>query len=151
MPLGGVACGASYQRVYDGDVRFEHCYRLDSEPTSNHNTRLACWTEWSRYHTTGQTLDRVEYARRRQAALQSGNAALAGPSVITQPGGPGATSLALVLPPQASTKNSADLTPHQQCSQDCGQAFTECITRCDQPACVQRCGNQVRACLDTCL
>jgi len=26
------ACAASYQSIYEGDIRFEHCYRVDEDP-----------------------------------------------------------------------------------------------------------------------
>ncbi len=194
-------CGASYQRVYEGDVRFEHCYRLDADPTISRDQRLACWSDWSKEHTLGQTSDRVTYARRRQTALQAGEAELAGPSLVTgrpapvasqavalRPGGtvtaPPAQPLSTTsgLPPavtaqvnapsstgapggasgittaqsrtaltQGSGGAPAQLSSHQQCAHDCGTTFTGCITQCADETCGQRCGNQVKVCLDHCL
>jgi hypothetical protein len=173
--LGTIACGASYQRIYEGDVRFEHCYRLDADASVTPQTRLACWSEWTLLHTVGQNHDRVLYARRREAALRSGDAAPAGPALLTgQPSSVSTQHHALVAPPSppsppattgtpaspaakttplavASPPGSAALSSRQLCSQECGQSFTGCVTRCDGPPCAQRCGNQVKVCLDACL
>jgi len=155
-----VACGASYQRVYEGDVRFEHCYRLDADASVSSQMRLSCWSEWSSGHTAGQTLDRVQYARRREAALRGGDASTTGPNLLTgrAPSPPVATqALALntqptaAVPSPAASPSTASLSSRQQCSQECGQLFTECVTRCDQAPCAQKCGNQVKVCLEHCL
>lgn len=62
-------CGASYQAVYEGEVRFEHCYRLDEDPEIPLMQRRECWREWTKFYTFGQTRDRLEYALRRQREL----------------------------------------------------------------------------------
>jgi hypothetical protein len=76
-PLLGVAwawgCGPSVQSIYEGNVRFEHCYRLDIDVNISPTHRLACWQEWLRVYTYGQVRDRIEYARQRLAALQQGD------------------------------------------------------------------------------
>ena len=64
-------CGASYQVVYDGEVQFERCFRLDEDDSFNDQQRLQCWRSWSRDYVYGQTRDRVEYALRRQRELTS--------------------------------------------------------------------------------
>ena len=63
------ACGASYQAVYEGEVRFEHCYRLDEEPGIPPDQVRMCWKDWAQHYTFGQTRDRLEYALRRQREL----------------------------------------------------------------------------------
>lgn len=162
--LGATACGASYQRIYEGDVRFEHCYRLDSDPKIDRQMRLNCWSEWSQFHTPGQTYDRVAYARRREAALRNGDATPTGPTLITGLEPPAVTTQrqaltgsptpaptgAKTLAPAAAT-SAQGLSSRQLCAQECGQGFTNCITRCDQNTCAQKCGAQVKACLDACL
>ncbi len=60
-----LGCGPSVQSIYEGNVRFEHCYRLDLDPAIALPHREACWREWLRAYTYGQTTDRIEYARRR--------------------------------------------------------------------------------------
>jgi hypothetical protein len=66
-------CGPSVQSIYEGNVRFEHCYRLDIDANIASTHRLACWQEWLRGYTYGQVRDRIEYARQRLAALQQGD------------------------------------------------------------------------------
>jgi len=67
------ACGPSVQSIYEGNVRFEHCYRLDLEVDTAPTHRRACWTEWLAMYTYGQPRDRIEYARRRVHAFNSGD------------------------------------------------------------------------------
>jgi hypothetical protein len=68
-----VSCGPSVQSIYEGDVRFEHCYRLDLELDVATTHRQACWTTWLDRYTYGQSRDRLEYARRRVRAFGSGD------------------------------------------------------------------------------
>jgi hypothetical protein len=67
------ACGPSVQSIYEGDVRFEHCYRLDLEVDTAPTHREACWKEWLAMYTYGQPRDRIEYARKRAQAFASGD------------------------------------------------------------------------------
>lgn len=185
LALPSLACGASYQRIYEGDVRFEHCYRLDADSNVSGQSRLACWSDWSRNHTAGQTLDRVAYAKRREESLRAGQSSLVGPSLVTNIPQPAVASQAFALkadsappsatapastspastspataPPAATTPpagtgavpaSTAALTSKQQCSQECGQTFTTCVTRCEQQSCLQKCGNQAKVCIEHCL
>jgi hypothetical protein len=170
-----VGCGASYQRVYEGDVRFEHCYHLDADPRVSQEARRECWAEWAGGHTQGQTRDRVEYAATRQRALLAGDMRPTGPTVLLSAAPPltpppaspprhaqsnlgtiGRQSASLVArpavpaaPPPASP--AADLSTTQSCKQDCGKGFTACIVGCDAGACLRRCGDVVKACVDDCL
>lgn len=66
------ACGSSFQSVYEGDVRFEHCYRLDEESAVPAAQKLSCWEDWAARNSQGQTRDRAEYARMRTKILASG-------------------------------------------------------------------------------
>jgi hypothetical protein len=61
------------QSVNEGSVRFEHCYRLDLDENIGSQHRKACWDEWSRRYTYGQSRDRIEYARRRLRSLAMGD------------------------------------------------------------------------------
>ena len=70
-----VACGPSVQSIYEGNVRFEHCYRLDLEVDTAPTHRRACWSEWLSMYTYGQPRDRIEYARRRLHSFANGDAA----------------------------------------------------------------------------
>jgi hypothetical protein len=167
-----VGCGASYQRVYEGDVRFEHCYRLDSDTRIPQETRRQCWADWAGNQTEGQTRDRVEYAANRQRALLAGDARPTGPAVllgVTSPAPPstaprphsnlhtiGRQSASLIarpaLPPAPAPSSTApEMSSNQACKQDCGKTFTSCIVGCDTGACSRRCGDVVKSCLDDCL
>jgi hypothetical protein len=74
-PAASLSCGPSVQSIYEGDVRFEHCYRLDLELDIATSHRQACWTNWLNRYTYGQTRDRLEYARRRVRSFASGDTA----------------------------------------------------------------------------
>lgn len=67
------ACGPSVQLIYEGNLRFEHCYRLDLDEHIALSHRLMCWSEWAKYYAKGQTRDRVDYAKRRIDALRGGD------------------------------------------------------------------------------
>jgi hypothetical protein len=67
--LLSAACGPSFQAVYEGDKRFEHCYALDDNPNAPMPEKEHCWRDWMLNYTYGQTRDRVEYAAVRQHAL----------------------------------------------------------------------------------
>jgi hypothetical protein len=71
----GVACGPSVQFIYEGNIRFEHCYRLDFDERIAPSHRRACWVEWSDQFSNGQTRDRLEYAKRRIEMLGAGDGA----------------------------------------------------------------------------
>jgi hypothetical protein len=64
-----LACGPSFQAIYEGDARFEHCYAMDDDPTIAMETKAACWADWTKSYRYGQTRDRVEYASLRYRAL----------------------------------------------------------------------------------
>jgi hypothetical protein len=66
-----LSCGPSYQIIYEGDVRFEHCYAVDESTTASMQEKSACWRDWMKRYTYGQTRDRIEYAAGRQSALAS--------------------------------------------------------------------------------
>jgi hypothetical protein len=66
--LAGVACGPSFQAVYEGELHFEHCYALDQMNVGD-EAKKDCWREWLRGYTYGQSNDRVEYAATRFSEL----------------------------------------------------------------------------------
>jgi hypothetical protein len=69
VALASIACGPSFQAVYEGDVQFEHCYALDESATTPLRDKAECWKDWTHNYTYGQTRDRVEYAVSRTYAL----------------------------------------------------------------------------------
>src|SRR5262249_55686964 len=88
-------CSLSYQSVYEGDVRFEHCYRLDEEHRVPIGDKVACWHDWSQKYTYGQTRDRIEYALARERTL---SLAQASGERSAPPGA--STALATIASPQ---------------------------------------------------
>ncbi len=66
---GGAACGPSFQAVYEGNARFEHCYALEENPQAPMPDKASCWRDWSERYTYGQTRDRIHYATARYVAL----------------------------------------------------------------------------------
>jgi hypothetical protein len=70
--LGLQACGPSVQFIYEGNIRFEHCYRLDFDENIAPTHRKACWEDWVLRYTQGQTRDRLDYARRRIHEIEHG-------------------------------------------------------------------------------
>ena len=70
----GLACGPSFQVVYEGDSRFEHCYALDENPNVLMQQKSDCWSDWISHYTYGQTRDRVEFAAVRYRAIMRAGA-----------------------------------------------------------------------------
>ncbi|MGH7282258.1 MAG: hypothetical protein ACRELY_12080, partial [Polyangiaceae bacterium] len=64
-------CGPSFQALYEGDARFEHCYALEDSGSGTMQKRADCWRDWMDHYTFGQTRDRVQYASNRYRALTS--------------------------------------------------------------------------------
>jgi hypothetical protein len=86
--LALAACGPSFQVVYEGDARFEHCYAIDDTPTVSMQEKTDCWTQWMKSYRYGQTRNRVDYAAMRAAALQEAHVAPTDEAVMSAaPGG----------------------------------------------------------------
>jgi hypothetical protein len=68
-----VGCGPSVQSIYEGNVRFEHCYRLDLDLEIVPTHRRHCWEQWLESFRYGQPRDRVEYARKRLKLFANGD------------------------------------------------------------------------------
>ena len=69
LPVATLACGPSFQAVYEGNVRFEHCYAMEERPQLPIHEKAECWHDWSERYTFGQTRDRIHYATARYVAL----------------------------------------------------------------------------------
>lgn len=69
MVGAGLACGPSFQVIYEGNARFEHCYALEENPQTLVPEKADCWRDWSEHYTYGQTRDRIHYATARYVAL----------------------------------------------------------------------------------
>jgi hypothetical protein len=178
--LGGVqACGPSVQSVYEGNVRFEHCYRLDLDPNIAASHREACWESYVQRYHHGQTKDRLEYGRRRARALAAGDTSR--PALrLEQPDGseptspheaPMPTSLHAPPPPtarpaapsvdagatDARAPVDAGVPPEARCSAGCWTAWSSCGgPSCDSDAggkvalACQSCDRDYRRCMQRC-
>lgn len=148
LASASLACGPSVQSIYEGDVRFEHCYRLDLDLNIAPTHREACWKQWLSSYTYGQPRDRIEYARRRTRAFASGDVtrpSLATGSekrpqrrefylVVPQP-----TSVHAPPPPMATPVYAADAgpppaasarPPGSTCASDCAASWQSCGAVC---------------------
>lgn len=174
----GLACGPSFQAVYECDVRFEHCYALDQGSASN-DVKKECWREWLHAYTYGQSRDRVEYAAQRFSELSIGSTlpsidvpehdpdrakrASAGPlptSAFVPPPNvaeraPSAESSSPTAPaPPASAAVSSrtaagEGAPGAACESRCLERWNGCKDGCKGPTC-EHCDRAYRACVPAC-
>jgi hypothetical protein len=178
VALGLAGCGASYQAVYEGEVRFEHCYRLDEEPGIPLTQQRECWREWTRFYTYGQTRDRLEYALRRQRELTT-QIENPGAELVEAPRSDLAASEPVAAPPPTSPfappphvhngKPPTTATPEavelldmltsgkqpaaQSCILTCFTRWQPCIKTCDaknEVECRQGCDAAFKACGQRC-
>jgi hypothetical protein len=181
MMGAGLGCGASYQSMYEGEVRFEHCYRLDEEPTVPLMLRRECWREWNQFYTYGQSRDRIEYAKRREYELATSNekasvapnasseathAPLAGPAPTSAFEPPpkvhvGARETPTLAATEAAESKCGDDDwpepgegpPGQMCLLKCAKHWKACKDAC-QPTnskCKPKCDVGFRACVPRCV
>jgi hypothetical protein len=175
---GGVqACGPSVQAVYEGNVRFEHCYRLDLDPNIAATHRHACWQSYVEGYRYGQTKDRIDYANRRARALSAGDTSrpslrldgvdAAAPTSPTE--APMPTNVHAPPPPMAKTTATADAgrpdasgapeaaAPQAKCSAACWDSWSRCGgLSCDSDAggkvgqACESCDRDYRRCMQRC-
>ena len=170
------ACGPSVQSIYEGNVRFEHCYRLDLEVDTAPTHREACWKEWLGMYTYGQPRDRIEYARRRVRAFATGDLncpkldigdtrkaearqfylVVPAPTSVHAPPPPIATRWygdAGTAPPAPTATLAA--APQDDCGSTCRDSYQLCMRPCDpdatkpDPAC-KACDPDYKACMKRC-
>ena len=148
--LGSLSCGPSVQSIYEGNVRFEHCYRLDLDLEIVPTHRRHCWEQWLESYRYGQPRDHVEYARRRLRLIASGdferpllqiessNTPAGGSSNLAEStvvrGEP--TSVRVPPPPiippgvgmeqPASSAVSTTPAPGDECARDCAKRRADC-------------------------
>jgi hypothetical protein len=176
LTVAGFACGPSVQSIYEGNVRFEHCYRLDLEVDTAPTHRQACWNEWLGMYTYGQPRDRIEYARRRVRAFASGDADrptldigdvkraearqfylvvpaptsvhASPPPIATRWYGDAGAAPAAVVTPVAPA-------PQDECSRACRETYSACSAPCDpdaskpDPGC-KTCDPDYKTCMKRC-
>jgi hypothetical protein len=164
-----LACGPSFQAVYEGDVQFEHCYALDESASATLKEKAGCWRDWTKNYTYGQTRDRVEYAASRHYALT------VAPNLPTDdllqqaaPGGgfrkrliaaPAPTTM--FAPPPNTMPDQVDAgvpaaesapklrPPGAACADDCDADWKSCHDACAGKACAP-CDAAHAACMVTC-
>lgn len=179
-PAAVASCGPSVQSIYEGDVRFEHCYRLDLELDVASTHREACWKTWLDRYTYGQSRDRLEYARRRARAFAVGDTdrpvlrvgenqqqdsrqfylVVPSPTSVHAPPPPIATRVNAT--PEAPPSDSASATlakssdkpaPGEDCAGACRNAFTSCNQACDpsaKSAACKSCDPDYKKCMQRC-
>lgn len=179
-PCLASGCGPSVQSIYEGDVRFEHCYRLDLEVDVAPTHRQACWTTWLDRYTYGQPRDKLEYARRRVRAFASGDVdkpelrvghetaqqdarqfylVVPSPTSVHAPPPPIATRLNAVAEPppapssEALAKSAEKPMPGEDCATACRGAFNSCNQACDPSAktpACKSCDPDYKKCMQRC-
>ncbi len=146
-------CGASFESLYESEVRFEHCYRLDLEPRAAPTHRLFCWQEWLDTYSAEQSRDRLEYAERRVLALRNGDISRPALQVGGTPKRGGSLELprdTTVAPPSTipAGGSEADDATHT-CQNACSEALNGCRSLCEG-AC-DRCVEEYRDCSERCV
>jgi hypothetical protein len=179
LAFGDLACGPSFQAVYESDVHFEHCYALDEGPASA-DSKEECWRGWLRGYTYGQSRDRVEYAAMRFSQLSLGptlpseEVRDARPRRSTPAHGAPMPTNAFAPPPNLAAsasavagtttsappvRNSGSLAPGAECSEGCAQRWTVCRDACDaaqrhsqdpKNGGCEQCDRTYRACVPGC-
>jgi hypothetical protein len=178
LGLAGVsACSMTYQSVYEGDVRFEHCYRLDEERGIPLGEKRTCWHDWTQKYTYGQTRDRIEYALARErtlgqaqalgersappgaantfsnsvAAPQPTNAFAPPPPTLSADGGGTASP---ERPPTVSGLVQAAApplsAPGATCGGTCGKTWAQCTEQCKGSTCQSGCDERYKNCMRSC-
>lgn len=167
-----LACGPSVQSIYEGAVRFEHCYRLDLDLNIASSHREMCWKQWLTQYTYGQPRDRIEYARRRARAFASGDSsrpllALGSaatprrrdfPSVVPEPTSAHASPPPIAAPVSVEAgpppSGSAGV-PGASCAAGCTSSWERCEAACrsggaiSESAC-KSCDPDYRRCMKRC-
>jgi hypothetical protein len=171
------ACGPSFQAVYEGDVRFEHCYALDENAASDMRLKADCWRDWMKNYTYGQTRDRVEYAAARHYALSIAPNSPSDEALMeAAPGGgirknvitaPMPTSVYAPPPntipvevdggakeppkdvPKEPPKDASKRAPGFECGDACSGAWSTCKDGCTGKTC-ELCDATYRACMSDC-
>ena len=158
-----IACGPSFQAVYECDVHFEHCYALD-EGGASVEAKKECWRDWLHGFTYGQSRDRVEYGGTRYSQL-SLDPTLPSEDVKDGPAsgsrhivaGPMPTN-AFAPPPnvveghasaQGVPSTVTTHAPGADCADGCAQRWTTCRAACRSGAC-DACDLTYRTCMPGC-
>jgi hypothetical protein len=170
LVVATASCGASIQAVYEGDVRFEHCMALDSRADVKPAIPAACWEEWLKFYTFGQTRDRLDYARLRDKQLsvaseftessaaprKSGPSAVPDPTSVLAPppmllttdgGAPYGSALEAGV---ADAAAEASAPPGAECAAECEQTWSSCKKECKAAPCEKACTTKYKRCMKRC-
>lgn len=152
-PLALIACGPSLKAAVESDMRFEHCYRIDDDPSTSVMAKRGCWSEWSARYTRGQARERLNYAHSRikvlDGALATAPPPNASPSAAVACPPP---STPYAPPPAVVPKGEAVTGTASACSDTCTTAWRTCSTPCSAAAaCVLACDDKFRLCVKACL
>jgi hypothetical protein len=155
-----VACGPSFQAVYEGNAHFEHCYALEENPQRSMPEKAACWKDWSEHYTYGQTRDRINYAAARYSALSAANVPTDEALMMAAPGetprqltitAPAPTN-AFAPPPKTLDHAGASLPGAQQTARDLPVLYADAGSDLAAPAplpsasCAETCSGKFRTC-----
>jgi hypothetical protein len=161
LTLATLACGPSFQAVYEGDVRFEHCYAVDETPGTAAGDRAACWRDYLKNYTFGQTKDRIEYASSRHYALTSGleepsarrprapmpaSMHESPPNIVAEDGGAPDVAVVVIVDASAAAPIKA---PGADCTEECATAWRACKKDCKGKAC-EACEKTHKTCAVAC-
>lgn len=166
LALAACACGPSFQAVYEGNARFEHCYALEESPRVTLPEKGECWKDWSQRYTYGQTRDRVQYASARYTALTQATLPTDEAQMMAAPGiaprvsaitAPAPTN-AFAPPPKVLDEDAGGGPPERPRdkprvieSSDAGNAGTAPILMMPGAPCEQGCQSGFRTCEQTCI
>jgi hypothetical protein len=149
-----MGCGPSLKTLVESDMRFEHCYRIDEDPSTPIPQKHACWADWTARYTRGQDRSRVRYAKDRMAVL--GGAAAAPPPAPTAVACPTPSSPYSPPPAVVGTDSKSAAAPSvkpagQACTDACSQAWKVCISPCGNGAgCFEACDTHFKGCMKAC-
>jgi hypothetical protein len=152
---GAIACGPSFQAVYECDVHFEHCYALD-ESGASPDAKKECWRDWLHGYTYGQSRDRVEYGGTRYSELsldptlpsEDTPSAAHAKHIVAAP----VPTNAFAPPPNVSGGGAVVAVAHApgaDCSDVCAQHWTSCRSACKQSGC-DVCDQAYKTCMPDC-
>jgi hypothetical protein len=149
------ACGPSMKNLVESDMRFEHCYRIDEDPSTPLDNKRACWREWTSHYAKGQDRSRVGYAKDRVKVLNG--------AIATGPVAPLAPTAAACPPPVNPYSPPPSIAPKDEksaaapgtatvCSDTCTKAWRACSTPCGtESGCMINCDAKFRECVRACL
>lgn len=154
MVLGVGACAASPRIVYQGNAAFEYCYAAEQKPKVTLAQREACWSAWLAHYTRHQDLNRVDYALRRQEALQMGDPTPPPPAIASSAGSEGPAdpaTLGFGVTDEGDPIRSPNSMKPYAVEGD-NSAKTGCLVTCEQLSveCIHACQPGFEPCLETC-